>query len=857
MVDLGNSLSYAVERPRLLLTLEGALELPLTVITAQAGSGKTVLLSQWHQRHPRDNFFWLDVIAADNDPAHLMRRMLTALPRQEAGDSLPALAAENDGGWGEAFLTAFAAQLGQLPDTVVIFDDLHHLSNTRLIADLGRLVERLPANVHFVFSSRADLPIGSSRHRLRLAMLEIRQADLALDNRESALLLERVTGRALDESDVASLVSHTEGWAAGIQLAGLSLRFHPHPSEFIDQLTGTDRLIAEYLTDEVLQDQTAERRATLLRMSVLDTMCDGLVSAVAGEPEGHLIVEQLEHESLFLVPLDNRREWFRFHPLFRDLLRYRLRVEDPAAEEQLLDHAARWHLTRNEATAAAAYFARARNWDAVIDLTFTHGLDPVMRGDLATVIHWIDQVPIVVRSRHPNLEILRGVLLGMSGQFGTAEDVLTRLANDPALSTGQRMIVYAYLASRVQFRPDVQVSIAWGERSLHLLDNHPDTVPPDLLRLTDRDLLLTTTLLSLGRSYLLAGDFAGARHCLNRALGIPGSTFSAHRVHTLGSLALLDALTGRLDAADDRAHEAIALSDEIGARSRPATADAYLASAFSSLQRGELARAVPALREARQLASANRRTQLMWLEHVGTAWLNADQGRTAVLDEPPDTPPPLVHDRLVALESRRLRLAGFPEKALAMLPSALGPTPSAIMFESAAAAIASDQLIQARLVIDTIAPDAENLRASLDQQILRAWLSEASGEREAAASQLASAVTFAETHGLIESFMQAGPAVLRQLAAYGNRLPDYRTSILRRASETDLELAGPDLAEPLTSRELEILSYLPSRFTNTELAEQCFISVNTIKTHMAHIYRKLDAPNRNAAIRKARAIGLL
>ncbi|MET1019782.1 MAG: LuxR C-terminal-related transcriptional regulator [Microterricola sp.] len=619
-------------------------------------------------------------------------------------------------------------------------------------------------------------------------------------------------------------------------------------------------MIADYLTDEVLDAQTPERRATLLRMSVLDEMCDGLVVAVLGDSGGHLIVEQLEHESLFLVPLDNHREWFRFHHLFRDLLRYRLRVEEPGLEERLLEQAAKWHLEHAEVDAAAAYFVRARNWDAVVTLILSHGLDPVTRGDMATVIRWIDQIPTVVRARYPNLELVRGVLLALNAQFGAAEDILIRLADDPDCSTGQRMIAYAYLATRVQFRPDVRISIDWGERSLRLLDSNPHIVTPDLLRLTRRELLLLITLVNLGRAYLFAGAFPDARHCLERALGIPGSTFSVHRVHALGVLALLDALTGQLDSAEDHAHEAMTLSDEIGAVSRPATADAHLATAFASLQRGELPRAAPALREARQLVSSSGRTQLAWMEHLGAAWVHADQGRTVVLEEPADLAPPVVHDHLVALESRRLRLAGFPEKALTMLPPTVGqatPAAPAVLFESAAAAITSDHLIQARLMIETIAPDVDNLSASLDQLILRAWLSEASGDETTAGRQLASAVRFAERHGLVEAFMQAGPAVLRQLATHAPELPDYRTTILRRASETDVDLGGADLPEPLTSRELEILSYLPSRFTNTELAEQCFISVNTVKTHVAHIYRKLDAPNRNAAIRKAKALGLL
>ena len=177
---------------------------------------------------------------------------------------------------------------------------------------------------------------------------------------ESAQLLERITGRTLPEESVAVLVNRTEGWAAGLQLAGVTLRLHPDAEAFVTQFSGDDRLIADYLSEEVLEAQTKERRKLLLHISVLDEMCGDLVNHLTGEANAQLVLEELERESMFLVALDTRREWFRFHHLFRDLLRFRLRAEDPPAEALLLRRAADWHFARGQSDAGVEYLLRAK-----------------------------------------------------------------------------------------------------------------------------------------------------------------------------------------------------------------------------------------------------------------------------------------------------------------------------------------------------------------------------------------------------------------------------------------------------------------------------------------------------------------
>ena len=271
--------AHAVDRSELRRRLDEALVRSLTLIVAPAGAGKSVLLAQWAASHPELAFVWLEVGVDDDDPVKFSQRLLAGFAdiNPDFAD-LTSLTSLHGGGLGTSLLEALEAQLGDLPEVVIVLDDLHLLTNSVLISDLGRLANLLPPNIHLVLSTRTDLPIAWSRHRVSDQLTEIRQSDLALDEIDSASLLEHISGRELGIDSVASLVARTEGWAAGLQLAGMTLRLYNDSDEFITQFSGDDRLIADYLSEEVLQAQPDDRRELLLRVSVLDTMCADLVS---------------------------------------------------------------------------------------------------------------------------------------------------------------------------------------------------------------------------------------------------------------------------------------------------------------------------------------------------------------------------------------------------------------------------------------------------------------------------------------------------------------------------------------------------------------------------------------------------
>jgi LuxR family transcriptional regulator, maltose regulon positive regulatory protein len=859
--------AHVVDRPALRRKLDAVVDHSIVLIVAPAGAGKSVLLGQWAGTHPELEFVWLEIVPSDDDPMRFRRRLLKGLAEVEPSFVDISLPTSIHGeGLGDAFLDDLAVQMTELPEVIIVLEDLHHLSNATLLSDLARLSELLPRNVHLVLSSRADLPIAWSRRRMRLDVMEIRQDDLAFDATDSAELLERITGQSFRPDSVTALVSRTEGWAAGLQLAGMTLRLHEDPEDFVTQFSGTDRLVADYLSEEVLQAQSRDRRQLLLKMSVPDQMNADLIGLLTGTPNAQSILEELERESMFLVPLDTSREWYRFHHLFRDLLRFRLRAEDPELETLLLHKAAQWHLDRGEADLAVECLLSARDWRAALDLILLRGSEVFERGEMVTVIRWLSSIPDFVRADQHQVNLLLGLLLGTEGQAAASEDVIRRVRVDPSSSPGEAACAQVFLAAMVQFRANHEMSIEMAEEALAMLDDLRDDEPlPAVMKLTDLDSLRTMALASGGRAHFLAGDLGEARTWLESALASTGAAYSVWKVSALGSLALVEAWSGNTERAEVLGNEALGVAQSVDMLGHPSTADAYLAVTLAALERGEPRRAALSLHEGKRRAETNRRTQLAWVAHLALALLRAAEGEldesAAILSDqhrPAGPPPPLVDERLRALGVHLLRRSGHLAEA-SRISERGHPDSEILLFERVAVSLSLGQPDVARKLIDSapIKTEPDDPAADLRAEIQLAWLSSAEGSKETAEQHLLQALELGGRHSLVEIFVQAGPAIVQLVAGLPGVRTAFQEAILRRSRELYSPASAQELVDPLTDRELEILSYLPSRFTNSEMAQRCYVSVNTIKTHMTHIYRKLDVANRNGAIRRAQEIGLL
>jgi LuxR family maltose regulon positive regulatory protein len=440
---------------------------------------------------------------------------------------------------------------------------------------------------------------------------------------------------------------------------------------------------------------------------------------------------------------------------------------------------------------------------------------------------------------------------------------------DPTATDGERLCATVLLTLLAQWRPRPETTVDLAIRSLDMLDNIEDVDQlqiPAVMGLTDAQSLRTMALISGGRAHFLAGSMDDARDWLERGLGSVGAAYSVWKVSCLGSLGLLEAWCGHAYRAEALAGEALAVARGVDMLAHPSTADAYLALTFVALERAQPNKAALHLHEATLRAVANQRLQLMWVCHFGRALLQATEGLTdeankTILSatlELDSQPPPIVSDRMFALRSRLLRLSGSPEQAIRIAGESESRS-HFVTFELALDALALRELDRARKTFDLLPAlsEAADPVVRIEHHILAALLSDADDRSDDARMHLGGAMTLGHRHSLVDVFVSVGPPIVPLLSGLPGENDEFRKAILKRSGDLFSSSLIGTLVDPLTDRELEILSFLPSRLTNIELANQCYVSVNTIKTHMAHIFLKLGAVNRNDAIVQARAIGLL
>src|SRR5215467_3937501 len=384
-----------VVRPRLVDTLDRGLERGLVLVCAPAGSGKTALLADWAARSQRP-VTWLSLDASDNDPARFWRHAAAALERVRpgiGGHVGPLLGPSAPSSF-EGLVTALINELAVGSDeTVLVLDDYHLIEAQPVHAALGFMIDHLPPGMHLVLASRSDPPLALPRLRARGQLTELRAADLRFSAHEAAALLSEAAGPGLADAAVEALTARTEGWAAGLQLAALSLRGQADVTGFVTTFSGSNRYVLDYLAGEVLDRQTEEIREFLLDTSVLERLSGELCDAVTGRPGGQAMLEAIERANLFLVPLDDVRGWWRYHQLFADLLRVRLLQREPDRVTALHRAAAAWHEAHGLADDAVRHAVAAGDTAWAARLIEQH-FDPVyLTGESATLRRWLAQLP--------------------------------------------------------------------------------------------------------------------------------------------------------------------------------------------------------------------------------------------------------------------------------------------------------------------------------------------------------------------------------------------------------------------------------------------------------------------------------
>jgi LuxR family maltose regulon positive regulatory protein len=854
----------AVHRHRLDKWRDLAFQQRLTIVVAPPGYGKTVLLAQWAASPRPGRVRWLTLGPEHNDPIRFAWDVCRVL--QTPGlpvDVLPlARAGVADHSVAPAFIAAVSQQLQGTPPTTLVLDDFHRLSCDALLDPGAALIEHAPPSLHIVLASRIDPSLRFFRFRLRDALVELRQEDLAFTTDEAAELIRLVSGRDLPASDIYALVARTEGWAAGLQLAALSLREQADVGRFIARFAGDDRHIADYLTEQVLARQSEHVRRFLLSSSVLDRMSGPLCDFVIGCSRSQAMLEDLDRRSMFIRSLDAGHNWFRYHRLFRTLLRHYLRAEDPSLEDALLRRAAEWHLARLELDTAVNYFAEAGLWEEMLDVVSKYSTALLRRGRSGEVASWIRRVPASLKEGRVPVLLLEAAANVMEGDPTRAGNALATIDQIVDLAPTDRVVAEVIRSIRALIEGDQVGASGAADRVLeNLVQVDEGELPPTFGLARSRADLRAAGLVTRGVSRLLQGQLADARQDLS---AVPDDAHGAWRACALGVLALIEAWTGHYTAAEQLSATSLCMTDELELGLGP-SAGARLAMAMVARGRDQLDRA-GALLES--LTGPLDRLS----NRAIAAYIATEQAHVALArGEPTTALAVLANDRAAehASMARPLRTSRCVVEA--QLSVAIADLAGAQRVLDLAPEQDSSDVRATRVLVAVERGDIEAARALIAQWPIdpmprarlqrKLWLAiidHLEGDAARACSGLATVVAEAELEGNVGLFRDAGPHVLGLARALYRVAP---SAFIRRIVAYPLPpgrtKAAKQLVEQLTEREYLVLSLLPTRMSNMDIANRLGVSLNTIKTHLKHIYRKFGVAGRSEAVDAAERLHLL
>ena len=856
--------AFAVRRHRLLSQLDVAAQRRVTVVVAPPGYGKTVLVSQWAAAHPRRRVRWLTVGPGGDAAGRFERDLCDALGASvPTGREIPPTTrggADRDAG--TALLAARWADLATAPPTTVVLDDFHRLSDPGLLDELGALVERLPRWIHLVLLTQVDPPLRY--HWLRLAdeLVELRQDDLAFREGEAAELLHRLVGHELTPAQVDALIARTEGWAVGLQLAGVSLRQRADRGAFVRAFAESDRHVADYLTEQVLRQQPEAIRQFLLSTSVLERMSGPLCDAVTGGTGGRAMLEELERRSLFITTADAGGEWFRYHQLFRALLRHHLGDEDPAREHDLLLRAAAWHLARDDLDTGVDYLAEAGASEEILEAAFVHGGALVAQGRPAAVARWVERLPPSVQHGRSRVMLLHAAASILGGETSRADEELDAVDRLDSASAADRVVADLLRAQRALHDGAVAPAVAAAGRVLSDVGTLEEGQPRLLGLLGGRQDVAAAAWLTRGVAHFLDGELASARADLEAVLS---GGHVAWQIRALASLALVDAWSGRLSSARHVAARALRSARDVGLDRQPITADALLALAIVARHTEELDDAARRLGQVAERVAIGRHPVLATLLVTEQALLALQTGGPAdglavlgSLRHARASEAPALTARLRAVEAHLRIEIGDLDGAQRALGDARHDGVDVVAGQVRLAVERGDLHAARRLVVHW--PSEPEPRAHVERQLWLAVLDQAEGDPAAAGSRMAAVVAQAEPEWDLGLFRAAGHHVLGLARPLYRDAPGpfLRAIVNPTVPASSRRLApGRELVDALTDRESVLLALLPTRLSNAEIAGRLGVSVNTVKTHVKHVYRKLGVARRSEAVAAAERMRLI
>ena len=866
---------WVLARPRVDGLIADGAQGPLTTVTGPPGAGKTMAVALWAAAStPPGSLVWITVNAYDNRAKVFWSYVVAALRR--AGIPVPrALSAPGRAAVDHAFLLRLASVLAaQDPPVTMVLDDLHLLTEPAILDGLAYVLRNAAPGLHLVVSSRMDPLLPLHRYRLAGELAEIRADDLAFSVAESRSLLAH-HGIMLSATALECLTGRTEGWAAGVRLAALSLAGHPDPEQFVKELDAEDSAVTGYLVDEVLNAQPRSVRELLLRTSILDCVSTDLASELTGNEQAATTLPALAQANAFVRSLGDG--WFRYHSMFAAVLRLKLRSECPDQVPGLHRQAALWYQQHGCLAEAVRHAADSGNWQfaariVLEELAINELLDA--RGDpsLAQVFR---RMPLDLARTQPEplLMIAATELSGAPDQrrgssIAVAESIRDGFPadGDVPVRLGAALIRLA-LSRRTG---DLGTATAAAVSAAALLEELPTGV------LTQHPAIRAHVLSAGGAAELRAGRLDEA--VVSFRAGAIAAAPDSPREHAdcLAHLALMEALRGRLSRAVELAEEAAqATETSDGGLTEHVAPAASIALASVHLDRCEMQPVHHQLRLAEAALRAAPDKLISAVACLIAARCHLAEGHAPVaveiigLARQGWSPPDWLDHRLTLLQSRACVAAGDIQAALASAQSASPASRPDAAVALAHASLAAGDFGAARHALDIWAQcaDVAPEQVRLDGWLLDAQLSYQTSDSARSRRSLEHALRlgrpeqfrlpFALERTWIRQVLRSEPELAhayRELLEPGSA----RISAARfPARQAEMVQVAPLIIERLTEREREVLRHLPEMLSTAEIATEMYISVNTVKTHLRSIYRKLSAAHRNEAVRRAQQLKLI
>jgi LuxR family maltose regulon positive regulatory protein len=860
-----------IDRHKLATSLDRGLTKSILVVAASPGFGKTTLLAEWLSEQNDRKAAWYSLDEDDNEPGRFFSYIAASLHPLEHDscptlDSLLETGSKNPRELSAALLNDLSEFVSK--NVVLILDDYQYITSQTIHDAVAYLIDHLPNNIHLVIISRVDPPLPLGRWRVRGQLAEIRADELRFTEEETVQFLNQTMRLSLSTEDIHTLEARTEGWIAGLQLAALSLQKSSNPSELIAAFAGSNRLVADYLTDEVLSRQTDTIRNFLLRTSILErfnaALCDSLLELPKGTSQTTL--DELQRANLFIISLDAETNWFRYHHLFAELLRRRLAQTDQDLVATLHHRAAEWFEGNNFLLDAIRHWIAADQMNRVAALLERRIEETWGQADLSGLLSHIEKIPVSVLAFYPALSAFLGwswLWLGygtkrtlplldraehnlkdktqnyLLGRLNVVRSAVSRVSqNDSYESLRLAQLALNQLAPQdLLWRSFAQLSIALATYSLGKLVDAEQAYSQTIHLCEQAGDQTTAWIAACARIQVImeCGEVARAiqtnRRLLDSVRGAGSSSLVRGWMHI--NQATLMYRTNNLDVAEQQANITRDLEEQTGGMPDVAMRLYSLTIKLALIKNDE-----SAAREAAEkfIALANHggvKNSIDWSRAVYAELMFRLKDWSAFDDWAHTYAPPLqplfFPYRIATLQYARFLIR---QKA----------------WEE------SRRLIEEQV---RLAHEAGHIEYEMELHIIRALMEQTSGNSSAAIKALEQALVIGESGGYVRVFLDEGDEMKQLLMQIQKIQTNDFVADLITGFGKPMPVDMSKLIEPLTEREIEVLRLIAEGMSNPEIAEKLFLSVGTVKTHVKHIYGKLNVDDRVMAARFARELGLV